>query len=134
MQRMCYKNLVRGMKTSHRNYSDIMKGRTRELRRTQTVAEKQLWLYVRNQQLGHKFRRQHSIDNKYIADFICLEKRLIVELDGASHTGLHAERKDLIRTEYLNAQDFTILRFTDEQVMLDINTVINRIKYYLQIL
>lgn len=63
-----------------------LKTRTRaiELRKELTPAERKLWALIRNEQLGVNFRRQHAIGN-YIPDFICIEKKLIVELDGSQH-------------------------------------------------
>jgi len=93
----------------------------RTLRRNLTEAERQLWRRLRLQQLGgHRFRRQQPL-GPYIVDFICLEKRLIVEVDG----GQHAEEaeSDAQRTGWLEAQGFRVLRFWNTEVLQQIETV-----------
>ena len=89
----------------------------RKLRREQTEAERKLWFLLRNRRLmGLKFRRQFPIGN-YIADFCCFEKKLIVELDGSQH--IDAEVSDRIRTEFLNASGYRVLRLWNHQVLED---------------
>lgn len=80
----------------------------RELRNNATKEERKLWEILGKKPEGFVFRRQFNIDNKYIADFICLEKRLIIELDGSQHVDSKKDRK---RTAYLNNQGFRVLRF-----------------------
>ena len=95
--------------------------RARALRRNPTEAEKILWRELRYWQIeGHKFRRQQPLGN-YIVDFVCLEKRLIIELDG----GQHAEqiKYDLERDAWLHAQGFSVLRFWNNDVIENINGV-----------
>src|SRR5215471_15822816 len=78
----------------------------RKLRKKLTDAERRIWWRIRGRQLdGLKFRRQAPIDH-YIVDFLCLEKRLIVEIDGGQHT----VQSDKERTAWLEAQGFTIVR------------------------
>ena len=87
----------------------------RHLRTNSTDAEQHLWRLLRNRQLaGHKFRRQHPIP-PYIVDFICLEHRLIIELDGGQHAD--AVAYDEARTNYLESQDYRILRFWNHEVL-----------------
>jgi very-short-patch-repair endonuclease len=93
----------------------------RQLRRNQTDAEKLLWSKLRNRALdGRKFRRQVPVGN-YITDFLCSEAMLIVELDG----GQHAEQQnyDQRRTRWLESQGFNILRFWNNDVLLNIGGV-----------
>ena len=88
--------------------------RARALRNSPTEAERFLWRQLRFWQLdGHKFRRQQPL-GAYIVDFVCLEKRLIIELDG----GHHAEQveNDAEREAWLRAQGFTVLRFWNPDV------------------
>jgi len=109
----------------------------RELRRNQTEAEKILWAAVRNRRLmGKKFLRQHPIftdpqnlDVFYIADFYCHEHRLVVELDGGIHKD-HQEY-DARRTEVLEVQNIKVIRFTNEQVEEDLNSVLTVITSHL---
>jgi very-short-patch-repair endonuclease len=99
--------------------------RVRELRINMTDAERHLWRYLRRRQLANaRFRRQYPID-QYIADFVCLEKRLVIELDG----GQHAENSayDRKRDAYLGAQGFRILRFWNDEVLRESEGVLERI-------
>ncbi|MBS1635061.1 MAG: leucine--tRNA ligase [Bacteroidetes bacterium] len=104
---------------------DILKKYARENRRPQTEAEDLVWQQVRNNKLGFKFRRQHAVGT-YIADFICLEKGLIVEIDGEIHE-LTKER-DENRTAVLEQLGFKVIRFTNAEVKQNINDVIARIR------
>ncbi|PLR22321.1 endonuclease [Caulobacter zeae] len=89
----------------------------RRLRRTQTFAETKLWEILRNGRLdGSKFRRQMPID-RYFADFACRKARLIVELDGAAHR--ETADYDARRTEVLEHHGFMVIRFDNEQVLMD---------------
>jgi very-short-patch-repair endonuclease len=98
---------------------------SRRLRREQTEVEKRLWARLRARQLcGAKFRRQHPI-GRFIADFCCLEARLVVELDG----GQHAVQKeaDRRRSLFLERLGYRVVRFWDNEVMEDIEAVLQRI-------
>ncbi|MCB0119709.1 MAG: endonuclease domain-containing protein [Anaerolineales bacterium] len=99
------------------------KARTRaiELRKELTPAEAKLWAYLRNDQLGVSFRRQHAIGN-YIPDFVCIEKKLIIELDGSQH--LEQEEYDKERTQYLESQGYKVIRFWNNEVTNNIEGVI----------
>ncbi len=99
--------------------------RARSLRNNMTDAERHLWQHLRNKQLnGHKFRRQFPIGN-YIVDFICLDARLIIELDG----GQHAENQtyDQKRDQWLKDQGFHILRFWNNNVLSQTNAIIEKV-------
>ena len=99
------------------------KTRTRaiELRKELTPAERKLWAHIRNDQLGVNFRRQHAIGN-YIPDFVCIEKKLIIELDGSQH--LEQEEYDEERTKYLEAEGYRVIRFWNNEVTNNIDGVI----------
>jgi very-short-patch-repair endonuclease len=89
--------------------------RARALRQNLTDAERRLWFHLRRKQLdGHRFRRQVSI-GPYIADFVCLESKLVIEVDGGQH-GDNAE-KDARRTALMEAQGFRVLRFWNDEVL-----------------
>ncbi|MEO6721728.1 MAG: methylmalonyl-CoA mutase family protein [Ferruginibacter sp.] len=93
-----------------------------------TEAEKVLWQYIRDKQLdGIRFRRQHIID-RYIADFISLENRLIIEVDGTIHQLPDNKESDQQRTERLNELGFTVLRFNNNEVLQNTNAVTQKIK------
>lgn len=99
--------------------------RARELRKNMTEAERSLWRHLRLRQLGgHKFRRQQPM-GRYIVDFVCLEKQLIIEVDGGHHSEQAAY--DLERDTWLGKQGFIILRFWDNEVLKEIESVKERI-------
>ena len=85
-------------------------------RKNPTEPEKRFWSWVRGKQLGCKFRRQHGID-QYIVDFYCAEHALIVELDGESHYTFDGVKADKVRTDFLEAKGFRVLRFSNLEVM-----------------
>ena len=89
-----------------------------------TKAEACLWKYVlkAGQLKGYQFRRQRSV-LKYIADFMCLELMLIIEVDGITHHWEETMSKDKKKQAELEAAGFTVLRFTDEEVLTDIYAV-----------
>jgi very-short-patch-repair endonuclease len=95
--------------------------KARKLRKNPTEAELKLWKHLRLRQLGgYKFRRQHSL-GPYIVDFACLEKKLIVEVDGGQHT----EKVDYEteRIAWLESQGFRVLRFWNNEVLKEIEVV-----------
>ncbi|PIW27039.1 MAG: hypothetical protein COW30_11740 [Rhodospirillales bacterium CG15_BIG_FIL_POST_REV_8_21_14_020_66_15] len=94
----------------------------RRLRKSMTDAERRLWQALRNRQLaGHKFRRQHPV-SPYVADFACVERGLIVEVDGGQHSG--REDADAVRTQAMRAQGFRILRGWNNEVMENLEGVL----------
>jgi len=100
-----------------------------ELRKQLTPAERKLWAYLRNDQLGVNFRRQHAI-GRYIPDFVCIKKKLIIELDGGQH--LEQAEYDAQRTRELEAQGYRVIRFWNREVMQDMNHVIAVLQTALQ--
>ena len=99
------------------------KERRRELRKNQTKVEKELWLKIRNRQLGVKFRRQYNIDY-YIVDFYCHELRLIIELDGYIHGEKANKEKDKKRENYLKNKGYSIIRYRNEQVKYEMESIL----------
>ena len=95
--------------------------RAANLRKNMTPAESKLWAYLRRNQLGFRFRRQHAIGN-FIADFCCIKKKLIIELDGSQHLDMREYDRD--RTEYLQSRGYRVIRFWNNDVMNDIEGVI----------
>lgn len=91
----------------------------RNLRKDATDAEHKLWHCLRNRALSDvKFRRQYVM-GPYIADFCCVEKKLVVELDGGGHGEEGYEEYDRKRTEFLNGKGYRVLRFWDDEVLKD---------------
>lgn len=112
------------------NFKQEMKGRARDLRKESTVAEKHLWYWLRNRRLkGYKFHRQY-IMGSYITDFVCLEKKMVIEIDG----GQHAENinYDENRTAYLNTRGFRVLRYWNNEVLNRMESVLEDILLHLE--
>ena len=102
-----------------------LKGVAQEMRREPTPAEKTLWQHLRNRQLrGERFRRQHTI-GPFVVDFVCLNKRLIIEVDGEIHR--QQIDYDEQRQHWLEANEFRVLRFTNEQIIQSIDAVVDAI-------
>jgi len=90
--------------------------RARQLRRFPTEAEAYLWRQLRGRDFkGLKFRRQLALGN-YIVDFVCLERRLIIELDGSQHNAEAHREYDKVRDRWLRSQGFRILRYWNNEV------------------
>ncbi len=98
----------------------------RKLRKNQTDAEKILWRQLRGRQmLQYKFRRQFPID-PYIVDFVCLDLKLILELDGSQH--IEQAEADLTRTGFLNQCGFEVIRFWNNDVFENLDGVLESIR------
>jgi very-short-patch-repair endonuclease len=97
--------------------------RARELRKKQTKAEAHLWGYLRNKGLGVKFRRQEPV-GFYIADFLCEEHSLIVEVDGWHHKNSEYEK---VRDAWLNAAGYRVIRFWNNEVLTNVEGVLKTI-------
>jgi ATP-dependent exoDNAse (exonuclease V) beta subunit len=109
------------------NYSHLLIENTIAHRKVPTVAEKVLWAELENQSLESKFRQQHLIDN-YIVDFVCLSKKLIVEVDGDYHFSPEQTALDQERTNVLNELGFKVIRFRNEEVIKGVSKVLETIK------
>jgi very-short-patch-repair endonuclease len=107
------------MKTSS-NFKQLAK----DLRKGQTKEEYKLWQLLKTNKTGYKFKRQFVIHDKYIVDFICLEKKLIIELDGSQHVD---NEQDKIRDKYLQSLEFMILRLWNNEVNKNIEGVYEKI-------
>ncbi len=106
----------------------ILRQHAKTLRNQSTDSEKHLWYYLRANRLGFKFKRQVPI-GAYIVDFVCLEKRLIIELDGGQH--LENQSYDMTRTAWLNAKGYKVLRFWNNDVLQQTASVIEVIMHAL---
>ena len=97
----------------------------KSLRKNQTDAESLLWRRLRNRQLGgYKFRRQHSFP-PYVVDLVCVENRMIIELDGGQHTS--TAEADALRTKFLEQKGFSVVRFWNNEVLSNTEAVLERI-------
>ena len=93
-------------------------------------AEKKLWFYLRKKQLGVKFRRQHGI-GKYVVDFFCSERKLVIELDGDSHFSIETQKYDEIRNLFMKNLGIRVVRFTNQDVLDSSDNVLLCIKKYI---
>jgi len=110
------------------NNSHLLLERAKGMRNNPTEAEAILWESLKSKKIGSKFRRQHLIDD-YIVDFVCLEKKLVIEVDGEIHNS--QKDKDEARTSVLNGLGFEVIRFRNEEVIGDIDAVLTSIQHNL---
>ena len=108
----------------HLGYNKKLKEKARRLRNNSTKAEIRLWseLLRARKMLGFQFLRQRPVLT-YIADFMCKELKLIIEVDGYTHHFDEQWRRDMLRQQELENAGFTVLRFRDDEVMNDIDNV-----------
>lgn len=108
------------------NNSHLLLEHAKKMRSLPTAAENKLWLELKSKALdGFKFRQQHLIGD-YIVDFVCLSKSLVIEVDGSIHD--LQQEADAERTKVLNEKGFDVIRFTNEEVLNDIEKVLATIK------
>ena len=105
----------------------LLKEFARQNRREMTPSETTLWNALRNEFRSVKFRRQHPIGD-YIADFLCLSEKLVIEVDGGYHNEPQQQQEDQWRTEFLERKGYKVIRFTNEEVDTNVKGVISRIK------
>lgn len=98
----------------------------RFLRQNGTTAEKILWKFLKNNQLGYKFRRQYGLLN-FIVDFYCHQLKLVIELDGWTHNSEKTQTKDRTKQRALESHGYKIIRFTNEQIYGDIEVILKSI-------
>src|SRR5450432_2084953 len=104
------------------------RSRAKQLRQTMTRAETLLWRYLKANRIdGLGFRRQVPIRNS-IADFICMSAKIVVELDGESHDFEERQKADQTRDVFFVSEGFQVLRFTNEQVMSNLEGVVETIR------
>ena len=115
------------------NNSHLLIEKAKEMRNNMTDAEKLLWEALGAKNTGDKFRRQHIIGD-FIADFVCLPKRLIIEVDGGYHNDDTQQSLDEQRTKILNHLGFEVIRFTNEEVLGNLDGVVNQIEEKLSLL
>lgn len=118
------------MQTKPKIPSDTL-AKTKTLRKRQTPQEVILWSKIRAKRFhGFKFRRQYAL-GKYIVDFVCLEKKLIIELDGWQHKKENQERYDEERTKFLEKLGFRVIRFWNNEINSNIDGVMLEIEKFL---
>ena len=104
----------------------ILKEHAINHRKRMTPSEEMLWNALRNLK-GIRFRREHPIGD-YIADFVCLSAKLIIEVDGGYHDHQRQQDEDRMRTTDLNETGFSVIRFSNEDIDRNLNQVLNIIK------
>ena len=121
-----------GYETARKSSYHLINQLKQERIKNPTEAEKALWESLKTKQLdGYKFIREHIID-EYIVDFVCLAKNLVIEVDGGYHNHPEIQEADTFRTENLENLGFRVIRFTNEEVMGNIDSVLEKIAYELR--
>ena len=118
-----------GVHTADPTMYGVLKERAEAMRKNPTEAEKVLWEALRAKGLGVKFRQQHIIED-FIVDFYCNEYKVTVEVDGGYHNEEGQMKSDAERTARLNELGYTELRFTNEEVLHDLDSVLKKIKTF----
>jgi len=118
-----------GYMTARRSSYHLLKEKVKSRKNNPTQAEEVLWEFLKGKKLGgYKFRREHIID-EYIADFVCLDKKLIVEVDGGYHNDPKIRENDEFRSKFLYENfGFKVIRFTNEEVIGDLDKVLDKIE------
>ncbi|HEX2553174.1 MAG TPA: DUF559 domain-containing protein [Microvirga sp.] len=107
--------------------------RSRDLRRDQTDAERKLWSKLRNRRLaGLKFVRQEPV-GCYFVDFLCRGRRLVIEIDGATHSTDEEIASDARRTAFLEQHGFRVVRFTNAEVYENLEGVLETVLHVMQL-
>jgi very-short-patch-repair endonuclease len=120
-------------KSNFWNYNPNLKSFAKQNRRSMTKAEACLWKYLLGgrQLMGYRFNRQRPVGN-YIADFLCKELMLIIEVDGLTHQFDEVRENDILRETALEALGFTVIRFDDDEVLNDIDNVRRTLMYFIE--
>lgn len=118
---------------SNHHYNKELQPYANRLRKEMTKAEACLWKYVlrAEKMKGFQFRRQRPVLN-YIADFMCKELMLVIEVDGITHHFEEVIKKDNIRQKVLETAGFTVIRFTDDEVLNNIDAVYNYLEDWIE--
>ena len=120
-------NALQGQRGLHKGNRMLpyIKDFSRSMRKNMTIQELKIWNLIRKEQLGIKFRRQHPIDNKYIADFACTENKIIIEIDGSQHIEASSDK---YRTFYIENTGYKIVRFYNNEIDNNIEGCIEYLK------
>jgi very-short-patch-repair endonuclease len=105
-------------------YQHASIGKAKAFRKNMTDTEQKLWSQVRGNQLGCYFRRQVPI-GKYIVDFMCRRKKLIIEVDGIQHSTANGLNRDQQRDKFLKSKGYSVLRFNNSEVSTNIDGVVD---------
>ena len=110
--------------------SNLLFEKARALRNNMTQVELVLWEYLRQRPLGFKFRRQHPL-GIYIVDFYCHKVKLVIEVDGNIHDVEEVKMNDVVRQKQIEAEGITVMRFSNDEVLKSMETVIQKINILL---
>jgi very-short-patch-repair endonuclease len=109
----------------------LLKKYAQENRTNMTIGERALWEVLRGKTLGVKFLRQFII-GEYIVDFACLEKRIVIEVDGGYHCEPKQLESDVQRQTWLEKQGYRVIRFTNEETEFELNKVLVKLNQVIQ--
>ncbi|HKC69113.1 MAG TPA: DUF559 domain-containing protein, partial [Bacteroidia bacterium] len=123
------KGATPGYHTTDAQMWNLLQDKAVSMRDNPTPAESALWQSLKGNKLEEHFRRQHIID-RFIADFVCISKKLVVEVDGDIHD--YQKEEDAARTERLKELGYKVIRFKNEQVLVDIESVVEEIRLQLK--
>ena len=118
-------------KTSSPDRYLMLREYARMNRKNATLAEQYLWEHLRGKAIGVEFLRQHVIGD-YIVDFVSRHEGLVIEVDGGYHSEPRQQADDAIREKYLEERGFHVMRFSNEEVLFDINKVTEQITSYFE--
>ena len=122
-----FNDRIRNWQSAHKATWSKFKEFARANRKNPTPAEDIMWQNLRNKKQGVNFRRQHSI-GEFIVDFVCLRENLIIEIDGSIHDIQEQKEYDEMRTEYLKIFGFRMIRFSNDEVIHGLNSVLRNIQ------
>jgi ATP-dependent DNA helicase RecG len=125
LQRREVENVVQKYRTARPSTYNLLK-ELKNQRKNSTQAEGILWEGLRNKNLTYKFRKQHIID-MFIVDFVCIEKKLVIEVDGGYHNSVEQQEADEMHTQILNELGFKVIRFSNEEVIGNTDKVLEKI-------
>ena len=114
-------------RTSSPDRYELLKEFARDNRKNATLAEMQLWKFLKDGGIGTKVLRQHIVGD-YIVDFLLPYYNLVIEVDGGYHAERDQHEDDMVRSEALNGMGLYVIRFTNEQVLFEPDDVCNKIK------
>ena len=122
---------IHGLEIANPVMYGFLKEKAKEMRNQPTETEQLLWNHLSGKGFeNHKFRRQHVL-GEYIVDFVCLKQRLVIELDGSIHNTVEQKEHDEIRTAWLNSKGFKVVRFTNNEILIKLEYVLERLKIIL---
>jgi 5-methyltetrahydrofolate--homocysteine methyltransferase len=122
---------IHGLELANPVMYGFLKEKAIAMRNKPTETEQLLWNHLSGKGFeNHKFRRQHVL-GEYIVDFVCLKQRLVIELDGSIHNKVEQKEHDEIRTAWLNSKGFKVVRFTNNEILIKLDYVLERLKIIL---